>query len=76
MDIKSIAEKISNAGGKLYHVGGAVRNIILNIKPKDYDYCVTGLSVKEFLNLFPEAFLRGKEFPVFDIDGTEFALAR
>lgn len=76
MDIKSIAEKISNAGGKVYLVGGAVRNIILGLEPKDYDYCITGLSVKEFLKLFPDSFLRGKEFPVFDIDGTEFALAR
>ena len=76
MDIKLIAQKIKNAGGRLYLVGGAVRDIVLNITPKDFDYCVTGLSENEFKELFPNAFLRGKDFPVFDLEGTEFALAR
>lgn len=76
MNIQLIANKISEAGGRLYLVGGAVRDIILGLTPKDFDYCVTGLSEEEFKNLFPEAHLRGKDFPVFDIEGTEFALAR
>lgn len=76
MDIKLIANKISKAGGHLYLVGGAVRDIVLGLTPKDYDYSVTGLNEKEFKDIFPEAFLRGKDFPVFDLDGTEFALAR
>lgn len=76
MDIKLIAQKIANAGGRLYLVGGAVRDICLGIAPKDYDYCVTGLTSDEFMNLFPESFLRGKDFPVFDLEHTEFALAR
>lgn len=76
MDIKIIAKKIFEAGGRLYLVGGAVRDIILGLTPKDYDYSVTGLSEEEFKVLFPEAFLRGKDFPVFDLDGIEFALAR
>ena len=76
MDIKLIASKIFKAGGRLYLVGGAVRDIVLGLTPKDYDYSVTGLSEKEFKDIFPEAFLRGKDFPVFDLDGTEFALAR
>lgn len=59
MDIKEIAKKISEAGGRLYLVGGAVRDIMLGIAPNDYDYCVTGLSAREFFNLFPTAFLRG-----------------
>ena len=74
MDIKLIASKIFKAGGRLYLVGGAVRDIVLGLTPKDYDYSVTGLSEKEFKDIFPEAFLRGKDFPVFDLDGTEFAL--
>ena len=76
MNIQLIANKISEVGGRLYLVGGAVRDIILGLTPKDFDYCVTGLSEEEFKNLFPEAHLRGKDFPVFDIEGTEFALAR
>ncbi len=71
-----IAEKISNAGGKLYEVGGCVRDKILGIQPKDFDYCVTGLDVQEFIRLFPQANIRGKDFPVFDLNGSEFALAR
>lgn len=76
MDIKVIAEKIHKNGGRLYLVGGAVRNLLLGITPKDYDYCVTGLTADEFLEIFPNAFLRGKDFPVFDLNNTEFALAR
>lgn len=76
MDIKEIAKKILNDNGRIYLVGGAVRDILLGIEPKDYDYCVTGLSQEEFQNLFPSAFLRGKDFPVFDLDGIEIALAR
>ena len=48
----------------------------MGVLPKDYDYCVTGLNSEEFKNIFPEAFIRGKDFSVFDIEGTEFALAR
>lgn len=76
MDINTIAKVISENGGHLYLVGGAVRNIILNIPAKDYDYCVTGLTADEFMALFPDAFLRGKDFPVFDLNHVEFALAR
>lgn len=76
MQILDIANKINNANGKLYMVGGAVRDKFLGAEPKDYDYSVTGISMETFISLFPEANLRGKSFPVFDIDGVEFALAR
>lgn len=71
-----IAEKIRAVGGRLYEVGGCVRDKVLGIEPKDYDYCVTGLSGEEFISLFPDAKIRGKDFPVFDLEGCEFALAR
>lgn len=71
-----IAKKIRAAGGRLYEVGGCVRDKVLGIVPKDYDYCVTGLSGEEFIELFPEAKIRGKDFPVFDLNGCEVALAR
>ena len=74
--IKNIAKKINENGGRLYLVGGAVRDEILNIENEDEDYCVVGLSHDEFVNLFPEAFARGKSFEVFDMYGKEFALAR
>ncbi len=74
--IIKIANQIEQNGGHLYLVGGAVRDELLGIKNNDEDYCVTGLSHSEFVNLFPEAFCRGKSFEVFDIEGKEFTLAR
>ena len=74
--IKKIAEKIHFKGGCLYSVGGAVRDEIIGIEKYDEDYCVTGLTEEEFVELFPECHARGKSFKVFEIDGMEFALAR
>lgn len=76
LTIREIAQKIKKAGGRLYLVGGAVRDIMLGIEPKDTDYCVTGLTSYEFANLFPEAFVQGVDFPVYRMYGSEFALAR
>lgn len=71
----------------VYFVGGGVRDNCLGKKPSDFDYCVTGVSLQEFKELFPEAkqVIGNKEnyeneFAVFlvDIAGeqTEIALAR
>lgn len=76
MLISEIASKINNIGGRLYLVGGAVRDKLLGIEPKDYDYCVTGLTGEKFVEAFPNSNIRGKAFPVFDMEGSEFALAR
>jgi len=76
MNIKQIALKIENTGGRLYLVGGAVRDKLLGIENFDEDYVVVGLTSIEFKELFPEAFSRGKLFEVWDIDGKEFAMAR
>ena len=75
-DIKSIANKIKEAGGNLYLVGGAVRDELLGKTTHDEDYCVTGITAEKFQELFPEAHVRGKAFAVFDLDGKEFAMAR
>lgn len=75
-DINVIAKKINEKGGRLFLVGGAVRDKLLGIESHDEDYCVTGISFDEFKELFPEAIVRGKAFQVFDIDGREFAMAR
>lgn len=76
MNFKEIAEKINNAGGAMYLVGGAVRDQVLGIEPHDYDFCVTGINIEEFMQLFPEAKIQGKDFPVFILNGCEVALAR
>lgn len=75
-DIIPIAEKIKEAGGTLYLVGGAVRDAILKRENHDKDYAVEGLTKETFATLFPEAVLRGKDFAVWDIEGAEFALTR
>lgn len=76
MHIKEIAEKIASTNARLYLVGGAVRDYILNKEPYDFDYVVVGMNKDEFEEMFPKAISRGKAFPVYDIDGNEFALAR
>ena len=74
--ITEIAQKIQKIGGRLYLVGGAVRDEIMGRKIEDEDYCIVGISQKEFEELFPEATLKGKSFPVYEIDKKEIALAR
>lgn len=76
MDINSIAERIHKAGGKLYLVGGAIRDEIMGKEIYDKDYSVTGIEKEQFKTLFQDAIPRGKSFEVFDIEGAEFALAR
>ena len=75
-NIKNIANKINENGGRLYLVGGAVRDKLFNIEKNDEDYCVVGLDFRKFEELFPNAIKRGKSFFVYDIDGREFAMAR
>ncbi len=74
--IKEMAMKIHLKGGNLFLVGGAVRDELLSISKHDEDYSVTGISFEEFKELFPEAIIRGKDFPVFSINNKEFAIAR
>lgn len=76
MTILEIARKIENAGGRLYIVGGAVRDKILDKENKDEDYCVTGMTKEEFIEIFPKAKFRGKFFEVFVLENKEFAMAR
>ena len=76
MDIIKIAQIIKQNGGRLYLVGGALRDFLLNRPIYDEDYCVVGIEKDKFIKLFPEAISRGKSFEVFDMFGKEFALAR
>ena len=76
MNIYKVAKKIQENGGKLYLVGGAIRDEIMGKEVYDRDYAVCGISKEKFQKIFPEAKKRGKAFEVFDIEKTEFALAR
>lgn len=75
-DLKEIIKKVKENGGKIYQVGGSVRDEILGIQNNDEDYCITGLEEKEFENIFPNALKLGKSFKVYNINGKEIALAR
>ncbi len=76
MTIIEIAKKINQYDGRLYLVGGAVRDKILGKENKDEDYCITGISEEEFIKLFPNAKTQGKAFSVFILENKEFAMAR
>ena len=61
---------------KIYKVGGAVRDFLLEVKASDNDWVVVGSSPEEMIN---EGFKPiGKDFPVFLHPETneEYALAR
>ena len=57
-------------------VGGSVRNLLLGEPPGDKDFLVTGATEEEFLRRFPKARKVGKAFPVFWLDGSEYAFPR
>lgn len=76
MDIVEIANLIKNNGGNLYLVGGAIRDELMGRPIYDRDYCVTGISKENFVTLFPKAKIIGKSFEVFEMEHSQFALAR
>ena len=74
--VTDLASEISARGGRLYLVGGAVRDLLMGKVPHDFDYCVTGIDVGDFQKLLPGAKMHGKAFPVLDFRRREFAFAR
>lgn len=54
-EINKIYQIFHNNGYKLYLVGGCVRDILQNNKPKDWDL-TTNATPEEMLTLFPDAF--------------------
>lgn len=61
---------------KIYMVGGAVRDMVMGITPKDIDYVVVGATPADMLALGYQQV--GADFPVFlhPVTGDEYALAR
>lgn len=57
-------------------VGGSVRNLLLGEPQTDKDFLVTEADEEEFQRRFPKAFKVGKAFPVFWLDGSEYAFPR
>lgn len=64
---------------KTYLVGGAVRDILLGLEPKDRDYVIVGASYSDIQQMVASGFKQvGADFPVFlhPTTGAEYALAR
>ncbi len=77
---REFAQIIAENGGRVFRVGGCVRDSFMGVTPKDIDFSVVGMVKKNFKMLFPKAEECGKSFPVFRlaIDGIkrEVAFAR
>lgn len=80
---KQILAEIKALGGKLYRVGGCVRDSFLGVTPKDIDYLVTGLELQEILEIvskFGKANEVGKSFGIVTVtigdESYDFALPR
>ncbi|WP_110955094.1 tRNA nucleotidyltransferase/poly(A) polymerase family protein [Anaerosinus massiliensis] len=77
---RQFAEIVAEHGGRVFRVGGSVRDHFMRAVPKDIDFSVVGMVKKNFKLLFPDAQECGKSFPVFllAIDGIkrEVAFAR
>ena len=56
-----VIEKLRQAGHKAYLVGGGVRDLLLNQRPKDFDVS-TSASPEEIRSLFRNAILIGRRF--------------
>jgi len=62
---------------KIYQVGGSVRDEIMGIKKSaDIDFVVVNGTEEEFFLKFPTAKKVGADFPVFLVEGKEYAFAR
>ncbi len=58
-----VVRTLKNAGFEAYIVGGAVRDLLLGLRPKDFDVA-TNASPEEVKRLFRRAFIIGKRFRI------------
>jgi len=73
-----LCERIRDAGGQPYIVGGYVRDMLLGRRPKDVDIVVVGMTSHRIAVLLTDegGKLVGDSFPVWTVDGAEVAMAR
>lgn len=74
-DCLDIMGRIAAKGGKVFLVGGCVRDLLLKQSSSDWDI-VTNLVSSELFKLFPQGHYHGKSFSVFTVDGIEIATFR
>ena len=75
---KKIAQKVAQAGGRAYYVGGCVRDQMLGIENKDIDIEVHRLTpeqLKELLSDMGTLLSYGSSFGVFSLAGSELDIA-
>lgn len=58
-EITNISKKLNERGFEAYLVGGCVRDLILNRKPKDWDF-TTNASPEEIIGIFDKTFYENK----------------
>ena len=57
----TVADKLHAAGYRAYVVGGAVRDLLLSLSPKDFDIA-TNATPEQVKPLFRRAFIIGRRF--------------
>ena len=60
---KEVVSTLKSAGFQAYIVGGAVRDLLLGLKPKDFDIA-TNATPEEVKRLFRRAFIIGRRFRI------------
>lgn len=58
-----VTQRLQEAGFKAFVVGGAVRDLLLSVKPKDFDVA-TNATPEQVKRLFRRAFIIGKRFQI------------
>lgn len=58
-----VTQTLQKAGFKAFIVGGAVRDLLLSVKPKDFDVA-TNATPEEVKKLFKRAFIIGRRFQI------------
>jgi len=71
-----VLQKLQKAGANLVVVGGAVRDALLGIPPKDLDIEVYNLTPQDLEKCLPKLSLVGKSFGVYALPGLELSLPR
>ena len=58
-EVQNIVKQLNSADFEAYIVGGCVRDLLLGIKPKDWDI-TTGATPEEIQKVFPDSFYENK----------------
>jgi len=78
-ELDHIVRELSAAGFRALMVGGAVRDALLGLEPKDIDievYGITYYRLAEFLGRYGRVDLVGQSFGVVKLDGHDFSVPR